>query len=181
MKLITLDLRLTRRPRTDGAPPRDKTELGVVRAGVTGGHGPPAHHSPPLAVTAERLGRTLVLIVDGDLDLHTAPAVRQAIESALSHRPRRLIVDLSLVQFLNSAGLEVLMTAHRQATPHTDLRLVASTRAVWRPLQITRLHEHLVIHDSRSAAIASPARTGDEDRSPPGTPLPAPTSESTRS
>ncbi|KFU75828.1 anti-anti-sigma factor [Amycolatopsis lurida] len=118
-------------------------------------------------MTVERLGRTLVLIVDGDLDLHTAPTARQAIESALSHRPRRLVVDLSLVRFLNSAGLEVLLTAHRQAAPHTDLRLVVSTRAVWRPLQLTRLHDHLVIHASRSAAIASPARTGGEDRSPP--------------
>ncbi|WP_233598896.1 MULTISPECIES: STAS domain-containing protein [unclassified Amycolatopsis] len=116
-------------------------------------------------MTMERLGRTTVLVVDGDLDLNTAPTARQAIESALNHRPRRLIVDLSLVRFLNSTGLEVLLAAHRQATPHTDLRLVASTRAVWRPLQITRLHEHLVIHDSRSAAIAAPARAGDDGES----------------
>ncbi|AUI62082.1 anti-anti-sigma factor [Amycolatopsis sp. BJA-103] len=120
-----------------------------------------------MAVTVEQLGRAVVLVVDGDLDLHTAPAARQAIEAALSHRPRRLIVDLSLVRFLNSTGLEVLLAAQRQAAPHTDLRLVATTRAVWRPLQITRLHERLIIHSSRSAAVASPARTGDEDRSPP--------------
>ncbi|WP_410585675.1 STAS domain-containing protein [Amycolatopsis sp. lyj-108] len=143
VKLVTLDPRRSPRPRTDAI----------------------AHRSPPLAVTVERLGRTTVLVMDGDLDLNTAPTARQAIESALSHRPRRLIVDLSLVRFLNSTGLEVLLAAHRQATPHTDLRLVASTRAVWRPLQITRLHEHLVIHDSRSAAIASPARTGDDGES----------------
>ncbi|WP_409496547.1 STAS domain-containing protein [Amycolatopsis sp. cmx-11-12] len=153
MKLITLDLRLPRRPRQDpttlGAAPQTTTGL------VSEGHEPPARCSAPLAVTVEQLGRTLVLVVDGDLDLHTAPTARQAIEAALSHRPRRLIVDLSLVQFLNSAGLEVLLTAHRQAAPHTDFRLVATTRAVWRPLQITRLHEQLIIHSSRSAAIAS--------------------------
>ncbi|RSM70464.1 anti-sigma factor antagonist [Amycolatopsis sp. WAC 01375] len=114
----------------------------------------------------EQLGRTLVLVVDGDLDLHTAPTARRAIEAALNRRPRRLIVDLSLVRFLNSAGLEVLLAAHRQAAPHTDFRLVATTRAVFRPLQITGLHEELTVHGSRSAAIATPA--GTDDGSPSG-------------
>ncbi len=132
-------------------------------------------------MTVEQLGRALVLVVDGDLDLHTAPAAREAIEAALSHRPRRLIMDLSLVRFLNSTGLEVLLAAQRQAAPHTDLRLVATTRTVWRPLQITRLHEQLIIHSSRSAAITSPARAGGEDRSPPGKTRPSHSPESTRS
>ncbi|WP_233621740.1 STAS domain-containing protein [Amycolatopsis sp. WAC 04182] len=110
----------------------------------------------------EQLGRTLILIVDGDLDLHTAPAARQAIDAALSRRPRRLIVDLSLVPFLNSTGLEVLLAAHRQAAPHTDFRLVVTTRAVSRLLQIARPHERLIIHGSRSAAIVTPAGTDDD-------------------
>lgn len=124
---------------------------------VAGGREPPTCRYPPLTVTTEQCGRTLVLVVDGDVDLHTAPAVRRALESALSRRPWRLVADLSLVQFLNSAGLEVLLAAHQQAAPHTDLRLVATSRAVWRPLQITRLHEQLAIHASRAEAIAAPA------------------------
>lgn len=134
-----------------------------------------------MTVVMEHYGQTLVLAVGGDVDLHTAPVLREAIDSALGHRPRRLVVDLSLVRFLNSAGLTILLTAHRQAGQHTDLRLVATTRAVWRPLQITRLHEQLIIHASRSAAIAAPAGTEDEDRSPPGETRSNPSRESTRS
>lgn len=129
---------------------------------------PPIRRNPLLTVATERCGRALVLLVDGDMDLHTAPLVRQALESALSRRPRRLVVDLSLVRFLNTAGLEVLLAAHRQAAPRTDLRVVAATRATWRPIQITRLHEQLAIHTSRAEAIAAPARRRTEDRSPPG-------------
>lgn len=99
-----------------------------------------------------------MLVVAGDVDLHTAPAVRLALELALRRSPSRLVVDLSLVQFLNSVGLEVLLAAHHRAAPRTDLRVVAATRAVWRPLQITRLHEQLTIHASRADAIAAPAR-----------------------
>ena len=177
MGRITLDLRRLRRPLAEPAPP----ELAAVRAAVAapGGREPPVPRYPPVTVSTEQRGRTLVLVVDGDVDLHTAPAVRQAVESALSRRPWRLVVDLSLVQFLNSAGLEALLAARRQAAPHTDLRLVAATQAVWRPIQITRLHEQLVIHTSRAEAIAAPARRGDDDRSAPvETHRPVPSHES---
>ena len=179
MKLKKLDLR-RRRPSPAATPPAiptarshsgGGTELGVVGAVIempAGGREPPIPRNPPLTVTTEPCGRTLVLLVDGDMDLHTAPAVHQALESALSKRPQRLVVDLSLVRFLNSAGLEVLLAAHRQAAPRTDLRVVATTRATWRPIQITRLHEQLAIHTSRAEAIAAPARRGNEDRPPRG-------------
>ncbi|WP_410655775.1 STAS domain-containing protein [Amycolatopsis sp. lyj-112] len=185
MKLRTLDLR--RRPSPAATPlaipaarghSGGRSRIGVDRA-VTA---PPIRRNPPLTVATEHCGRTLVLIVDGDVDLHTAPAVHQALESALSRRPRRLVVDLSRVQFLNSAGLEVLLDAHQQAAPHTDLRLVATTRATWRPLQITRLHEQLAIHASRDEAVAAPARRSVEGRSPPVEPhRPIPSFESTPS
>ncbi|HEY2056803.1 MAG TPA: STAS domain-containing protein [Amycolatopsis sp.] len=143
MKLGTLDPRRFRRP----PPPAAAVALPAARGRA---------RPPTLKITEEWHGRTLVLVLDGDVDLHTAPAVRAALDSALARRPRRLVVDLAAVRFLNCAGLTVLLDGHRSA--HTDLRLVATTRATWRPLQITRAHEHLVIHASRAAAVAAPAR-----------------------
>ncbi|WIX82800.1 STAS domain-containing protein [Amycolatopsis carbonis] len=64
-----------------------------------------------LNLTVVQSGRTLVLVVEGDVDHHTAPTMSEALESALARRPRRLVVDLSEVWFLNSAGLEVLLRA----------------------------------------------------------------------
>lgn len=167
MKLVTLDLRRLRRPLSEPAQPdavpnargpsTGKPELHIVPA-IPAAR---ASRHAALTVTLEESGTTLVLVVDGVVDLHTAPTFRLAIESGLGRGPRRLVVDLSLVQFLNSAGLEVLLAAHRLAAPRTDLRLVATTRAIWRPLQITRLHEQLIIHTSRAQALAAPARSGE--------------------
>jgi anti-sigma B factor antagonist len=145
VKLGTLDPRRFRRP-----PP---AAAAVAMPAARGRARPPT-----LKITEEWHWRTLVLVLDGDVDLHTAPTVREALDSALARRPRRLVVDLSAVRFLNSAGLLVLLDGHRSAPAHTDVRLVATTRATWRPLQITRVHEHLVIHASRAAAVAAPAR-----------------------
>lgn len=116
----------------------------------------PVHRYQDLAITVEEFGGTLVVAVDGDVDLCTAPMLHDVLEASLSRTPRRIVVDLSLVRFLNAAGLAVLLDAQRRATPGTDVRLVATTRATWRPLRLTRVDERLVVHTSLAAAIAAP-------------------------
>ncbi|WP_086838027.1 STAS domain-containing protein [Amycolatopsis kentuckyensis] len=120
-----------------------------------GPHGAPSP-VPGLRLSEELVGRTAVLALEGEFDLFTAPEVGRVLDRILRRCPRRLVVDLSQVSFLNSAGLEVLIACHRQAAPRTDLRIVATTRATWRPIQIARLHETLVVHASRAAAVAAP-------------------------
>jgi anti-sigma B factor antagonist len=57
---------------------------------------------------------------------------------------RELTVDLTAVSFLDSAGLCVLAAAHRRAAAQqVGLRVLASSRAVVRPLQITGLWQLL--------------------------------------
>ncbi|MFG1644490.1 STAS domain-containing protein [Amycolatopsis sp. NPDC049252] len=169
MKLNVFDFPRPRRPLPESAPAslpiaENREERRVVHAvfGASSGREPPALRHHDLVITVERSGWTLVVAVDGDVDLSTAPMLRHALDEALGRAPRRVVVDLSLVRFLNTAGLEVLLDAHRRAGPDTDLRLVATTRATWRPLQLTRTHERLVIHASRAAAIAAP-RWPDKD------------------
>jgi anti-sigma B factor antagonist len=167
VNLNVFDFPRPRRPLPESAPAsipiagnrrRDRGGHGVLHAvfSASGGREPPALRYHDLAITVERSGWTLVVSVEGDVDLSTAPMLHDALEEALSRAPRRVVVDLSLVRFLNTAGLEVLLDAHRRAGPATDLRLVATTRATWRPLQLTRMHERLVIHASLAAAITAP-------------------------
>ena len=51
-----------------------------------------------------------VVEVAGEVDAHTAPTVRDAVEAAIVPGAR-VIVDLSGVSFLDSTGLGVLVTA----------------------------------------------------------------------
>lgn len=63
-----------------------------------------------------------------------------------------LVIDLSAVDFLASAGMAVLVWAHRQAEP-ADVRVVASSRLTLRPLQLTRLTDELAVFLSLPAAL----------------------------
>jgi anti-sigma B factor antagonist len=76
----------------------------------------------------------------GEIDSTSAPVLRDRIEAVLDGDAQTLVVDLVGVTFLDSAGLCVLASAHRRATrQNVDMQVVASSRAVIRPLQITGL------------------------------------------
>jgi anti-sigma B factor antagonist len=80
----------------------------------------------------------------GEVDSSSAPLLRAELETALDGQLRELVVDLDGVTFLDSAGLSVLAAAHRGALARdVRLRVLASGRAVIRPLQITGLWDLL--------------------------------------
>jgi anti-sigma B factor antagonist len=81
----------------------------------------------------------------GEVDSSSAPLLRTELENALDGGDlRELVVDLDGVTFLDSAGLSVLAGAHRRAAGRdVRLRVLASSRAVIRPLQITGLWDLL--------------------------------------
>jgi anti-sigma B factor antagonist len=84
------------------------------------------------------------LTVSGEVDSSSAPVVRQQLDALLDGEVRDLTIDLTAVTFLDSAGLCVLAAAHRRASAQqVQLRVLASSRAVVRPLQITGLWQLL--------------------------------------
>ena len=84
-------------------------------------------------------GAVTVTVV-GEVDTFTAPVLRSSLDTQLEQQPRELVIDLSGVQFLGSAGLAVLVETQKSAKSRdVELRLVATTRAVTRPLEVTGL------------------------------------------
>jgi anti-sigma B factor antagonist len=87
----------------------------------------------------------LRLTANGEIDSSTAPLLRQHIDAVLDGGDvTELTVDLDGVTFLDSAGLCVLAAAHRRTLDsQVRLRVLASSRAVIRPMQITGLWDLL--------------------------------------
>ena len=89
-------------------------------------------------------GRSATVRAVGEIDSTTAPLLDQHLSALLDADVRELTVDLGGVTFLDSAGLCVLASAHRRAgRQDARLRVLASSRAVVRPLQITGLWDLL--------------------------------------
>ena len=97
-----------------------------------------------VSIDVSTAGPATVVTAAGEIDSTTAPVLRQHLDSLLDGDVRELTVDLGGVSFLDSAGLCVLATAHRRAVRQdVRMRVLASSRAVVRPLQITGLWELL--------------------------------------
>lgn len=64
----------------------------------------------------ERL--TLLLRLDGELDMHTASMVRQAIDHEIDKRGiRTVILNFQNVQFVDSSGLGVILGRYKKLLP----------------------------------------------------------------
>lgn len=103
-------------------------------------------------VTAQHLRDAVVLTVAGEVDMTTAPDLENAVRQSLEQRPATLVIDLSGADFLSSAGIAVLMLAHRNDAG-VALRVVATDRIVLRPLELTGLTDDLAIYDSLETAL----------------------------
>jgi anti-sigma B factor antagonist len=85
-------------------------------------------------------GSTGRLAAAGEIDSNTAPVLRERLEPLLDGAIETFVVDLVQVTFLDSAGLCVLAAAHRRAVEQgVRMEVLAASRAVIRPLQITGL------------------------------------------
>jgi anti-anti-sigma factor len=112
--------------------------------------------SPILDIRVTRADDVLVVGVAGELDIDTTPEVRATIASGLVEHPSALVLDLSEVSFFSSAGLSLLLEVRGRVD---TLAVVATGRAVLRPIQLTSLGRLLTVFDSVDEALASVAST----------------------
>ncbi|MER5390897.1 STAS domain-containing protein [Saccharopolyspora sp. NPDC002686] len=99
------------------------------------------------SATSTRLPDDVALIsVSGEIDVYTAPALRERLIDAANDGATRLIVDLTRVDFMDSTALGVLVGAlKRMRTNDGDLVLVCTAERLLRLFRITRLNELLPI------------------------------------
>jgi len=111
-------------------------------------------------VSRPRAGSVL-LEVDGEIDTLTAARLQAGLDEALDVARSEgcgVVVDLTGVTFLASSGLAVLIGgARRVAGFGARLRLVAASRAVTRPLQVTGADALFDTFDDVASALAAAA------------------------
>lgn len=123
----------------------------------------PAEQAEQLTVRSETRGSTVVLHVTGEIDLNTAPVLGTAVRTALRETPRLLVVDLSGVGFMASAGLAELVHTRRATAAGIAFRVVAASRATARPLEMAGLVDLLAVFPSLAEALSTPLATTEKD------------------
>ncbi len=84
-----------------------------------------------LTITTRRDGATSVVILSGELDMHSSEYLSTALTGVLAGGPAEIGIDARGLSFTDSAGLRALLVAH-DAAKEADV-----------PLRLTHVSEHL--------------------------------------
>jgi anti-sigma B factor antagonist len=134
------------------------------------GIGRPAEHQPssfdqlpPRAISfrivnldleTSTQGSASVITLRGEIDVYTAPRLRQALIDLVSRGATDIVVDMDKVDFLDSTGLGVLVGGLKRVKSNEgDLRLVVTQDRIMKIFDITGLSKVFPIHGSLDEAL----------------------------
>jgi anti-sigma B factor antagonist len=116
-----------------------------------------------LNVYSDTPGSTVVA-VGGEIDVYSAPKLRERLITLVDSGSYNLIVDMEAVEFLDSTGLGVLVGGLKRVRAHDGwIDLVCTQGRILRIFRITGLSKVFSIYDSVADAVAAHA---DPDANP---------------
>jgi anti-anti-sigma factor len=114
-----------------------------------------------LQATVDHVEGEAVVALDGELDMATSHELDQVVGRLISEGHTRLVLDLSALAFVDSAGLSALLTAQRRArAAHGWLALRGATPRLRMLLEATHLDSELHLEDRDGRRV--PAMAGRE-------------------
>lgn len=118
---------------------------------------------PSLMVSYAVMNGWTVVEVDGDVDIHTAAMVRDAMFRLLDEGHDHFVLDLGFVTFLDSMGLGAVIAATKRLRDRDgSLRIAGASHRISRVFELTGLRESYEFHPSAEDATRS---------APPGRPI----------
>ena len=112
-----------------------------------------------LSLSTRTEGDRTVVVVGGEIDVYTAPKLREQLIDLVSSGQYHLVVDMEGVEFLDSTGLGVLVGGLKRVRTHNgSLQLVCSQERVLKVFRITGLTKVFAIHDTVEQALANDTR-----------------------
>lgn len=101
-----------------------------------------------LIVSVQGRGRSIVVEVDGELDLASSAQLEQALEHAWRNGPDEIVLDLGQLRFLDMSGLRVLLGASQRAERRGSALVLTNVRdPIQRVLRLAGVNGLLAIRE----------------------------------
>ncbi|MBM3135104.1 MAG: STAS domain-containing protein [Chloroflexi bacterium] len=110
-----------------------------------------------MQITHKQLSRVDLVAVNGRVDASTAPQLQDVLRSIFDERRFRVVLDLSEMSYMSSAGLKVLLAALKEAKRWNrgDLRLATLQPQVQDTLNLVGLLQLFRIYPNTVEAVGS--------------------------
>jgi anti-sigma B factor antagonist len=100
-------------------------------------------------------GDRTILEVGGEVDVYTAPKLRERLVELVGEGHYKIIVDMTKVEFLDSTGLGVLVGGLKRVRSHDGtLALVCNQERILKIFRITGLTKVFPMFDTLDEALA---------------------------
>src|SRR5947208_15010451 len=98
--------------------------------------------------------RPNVLPLEGDIDLHVSPVVRESLNAVIKKKPERIVIDLSRATYIDSAGIAVLILAMQEVEAYGGKFFLSGPQETLRSiLESSRLDRTFRIFPDVDAAL----------------------------
>lgn len=109
-----------------------------------------------LVLTTSLIDGRSVVRVEGEIDLHSAPFIRDHFIDLLRFGTPDLVVDLEDVRFIDATGVNALYAVLRRTrTFDGSLQIVCSRQRLLELFLVTALPVEFLVHDTLAHAMAS--------------------------
>lgn len=109
-----------------------------------------------LSLSTRAEGDKTVVVVGGEIDVYTAPKLREQLIDLVTAGSYHLIIDMEGVDFLDSTALGVLVGGLKRVRAHDgSLQLVCTQERILKIFRITGLTKVFPIHASVEEAAAA--------------------------
>ena len=100
--------------------------------------------------------RPNVLSLEGDIDLHVSPVVMESFTEMIKKRPKYMVIDLSRVTYIDSAGVAVLIVAMQEVEAYGGKFFLSGLQETLRLIfETSRLERVFDIFPDVDAALAA--------------------------
>src|SRR6266480_2408501 len=97
-----------------------------------------------------------VLPLEGDVDLHVSPFVRESLNAMIKKKPERIVIDLSRATYIDSAGMAALILAMQEVEAYGGQFFLSGLQETIRSiLEISRLNRIFRIFLDVDTALAA--------------------------
>lgn len=108
-----------------------------------------------LEVREETTEDALILTLDGEFDLSSAPEVRGALDGAVDGGTRRIVVDMLSCSFVDSTGLGVLLHTAKRIEGDGGMAIACVDEQIRRLLGLTMIDRTIPVFATREDALAN--------------------------
>ena len=97
-----------------------------------------------------------VLPLEGEIDLHVSPAISASLKTITDAKPKRVVVDLAKVSYIDSSGLAVLIEAMQNVMGYGGKFALSGLQENVRPIfEIARLDQVFRIFPDNASALSA--------------------------